>query len=49
MAEAENKMSNVEGFLAPFSNTFDSISSEINAIIAQRREVVKLYPDPDGL
>ena len=44
MAEAENKMSNVEGFLKPFSNTFDSISSEINAIIAQRREIVKLYP-----
>ena len=44
MAEAENNMSNVEGFLKPFSNTFDSISSEINAIIAQRREIVKLYP-----
>ena len=35
---------NLEGFLKPFSNTFDSISSEINAIIAQRREIVKLYP-----
>jgi len=45
MAETKtNNMSNVEGFLAPFSNTFDSISSEINAIIAQRREIVKLYP-----
>ena len=45
MAEAENNISNVEGFLKPFSNTFDSISSEINAIIAQRRELVEVYPD----
>ena len=45
MAEAENKMSNVEGFLAPFSNTFDSIRAEVDSIIAQQKEVIKLYPD----
>ena len=45
MAEAETKQSNWEGALNPFTNTFDSISSEINAIIAQRRELVEVYPD----
>ena len=45
MAEAEQQqVSNWEGALNPFTNTFDRISSEINAIIAQRREIVKLYP-----
>ena len=47
MAEAEtnNISNNVEGFLKPFSNTFDSIRAEVDAIIAQQKEVIKLYPD----
>ena len=46
MAKAETKqVSNWEGALNPFTNTFDSISSEINAIIAQRRQLVEVYPD----
>jgi len=46
MAEAgTNNMSNVEGFLKPFSNTFDSIRAEVDSIIAQQKEVIKLYPD----
>ena len=45
MAEEPREMSNLEGALKPFSNTFDSISAEVNAIIAQQDEVMKLYPE----
>ena len=45
MAEETREMSNLEGALKPFSNTFDSISAEVNAIIAQQDEVMKLYPE----
>jgi hypothetical protein len=45
MAEETREMSNLEGALKPFSNTFDSISAEVNAIIEQQDEVMKLYPD----
>ena len=35
---------NLEGFLKPFSNTFDSIRAEVDAILAQQKEIIKLYP-----
>ena len=38
-------MSNVEGFLKPFSNTFDSIRRDVNSIVAQQDEMMKMYPD----
>tara|TARA_Y100001951_G_scaffold103987_1_gene114217 strand:- start:6520 stop:9063 length:2544 start_codon:yes stop_codon:yes gene_type:complete len=46
MAEAEtNNMSNLEGALKPFSNTFDSIRAQVDAIIAERDRVIEVYPD----
>ena len=45
MAEDTREMSNLEGALKPFSNTFDSIRGDVNSIIAQQDEMMKLYPD----
>ena len=45
MAEDTREMSNLEGALKPFSNTFDSISAEVNAIIAQQDLIIGQYPD----
>ena len=46
MAEAATKkVSNWEGALNPFTNTFDRIRAEIAAIIAQQDQIIGQYPD----
>jgi hypothetical protein len=46
MAETENKqVSNWEGALNPFTNTFDGIRAEIDAIIAEQDKITEQYPD----
>ena len=46
MAEPETKkVSNWEGALNPFTNTFDGIRAEVDAILAQQRQVIEQYPD----
>jgi len=46
MAETETKqVSNWEGALNPFTNTFDRIRAEIDAILAQQRQIIEQYPD----
>ena len=46
MAEAATKqVSNWEGVLNPFTNTFDRIRADVDAILAQQRQVIEQYPD----
>ena len=46
MAETETKkISNWEGALNPFTNTFDSIRAEVDAILAQQDQIIEQYPD----
>ena len=46
MAEPETKkVSNWEGALNPFTNTFDSIRADIDSIIAQQDQITEQYPD----
>ena len=47
MAEAEQQqqVSNWEGALNPFTNTFDRIRAEIDAILAQQDQILEQYPD----
>ena len=46
MAEAETKqVSNWEGALNPFTNTFDRIRADIDSILAQQDQIIEQYPD----
>ncbi len=46
MAEPETKkVSNWEGALNAFTNTFDGIRADVDAILAQQRQIIEQYPD----
>jgi len=46
MAEtATEKVSNWEGALNPFTNTFDRLRADIDSILAQQDQIIEQYPD----